>query len=80
MVYLIPGPLWDYAVLYPDSEAINTGSIQSCDVSRDKYVSAITDIGRYQISKFDGIFDIILRWFNDSLNHPDFIAAQNLSL
>jgi len=73
MLYLVPGPLWDYAILYPDSE-VNTDSIQSCNgFSKNEIIPAL---GKYDTTNPDDI----LRWFNDSVNHPDFIAVQNTSL
>jgi hypothetical protein len=74
VIYLIPGPLWDYATLYPDSETINTDSMQCCNVTSKGKITAT--LGEYKIADPDEV----LRWFKDSVNHPDFIAAQNLSL
>jgi hypothetical protein len=77
IIYLVPGPLWDYVMLYPDSETVNIDSIRGCNEVHEVHEGEIMPVlGKYKIIDPDDI----LRWFNDSLNHPDFLAVQNSSL
>lgn len=72
LMQLIPVPLWDYAMLYPDSNLTNTDSIRTCNRHGNNNNMAC---------EYDIVYpNEILRWFTDSLNHPDFMAAQNARL
>jgi hypothetical protein len=66
---LIPGPVWDNAMLYPNLYVPLTEGVQRLEqIGRDTYynhaLGHVIDIGYVQ-------------WFTESLNNPEFIAAQN---
>lgn len=66
-LYLIPGTLWNYAALYPDSEVENINGIQICG-------QLVNDNRSWYELKAP---DKILNWVKDTLNDPDFLAVQN---
>jgi hypothetical protein len=75
ILQLIPGPSWNYAMLYPDSEAkYASTSIRTYNPALKQFVGS--ELTPYYNSKEPNEV-LILRWFNDSLNHPDFLAVQN---
>lgn len=71
MIVLIPGPLWDHAMLYPelDIELIDGVRVMNGIWQGNKWGY----IPNYDIQRVDEF----VRWFADSLNNSDFIAAQN---
>lgn len=69
-LHLIPGPLWDYAALCPDSEVKNINGIQT----HNSFLDIKSKPQFHYIIKHP---DEIVKWFKDSLNHPDFLAVQN---
>ena len=89
MILLIPGPLWDHAMLYPESDIELIDGVQIFNgIWEDKpfyamnsYMGLGPDIDhkilmyrpKYDIRKVDDF----VQWFTESLNNPGFIAAQN---
>jgi hypothetical protein len=78
MILLIPGPLWDHAMLYPASDIELIDGVQIFNATSK---NGVTDINRRFIvpnSKYDVTkVDDYVQWFAESLNNPEFIAAQN---
>jgi hypothetical protein len=94
MILLIPGPLWDHAMLYPESDIELIDGVQVFNgiwedsASLDDASSVLSVIcsirpkinskvlmyhPKYDIREVDHF----IRWFTESLNNPEFIAAQN---
>lgn len=70
-IYLIPGSLWNYITLCCDSRMENINGIKTC-----------CEILNYRASWYHCTDhrgpDKVLEWFKNSINHPDFLAAQNI--
>jgi hypothetical protein len=91
MILLIPGPLWDYAMLHRESDIELIDGVQifngawEDDASLDDALSVLPCIrpnfDRKSLMyhpRCDGKkVDDYVQWFAESLNNPEFIAAQN---
>jgi len=89
MILLVPGPMWDHAMLYPESDIELIDGVQIFNgIWEDKpfyamnsYMGLGPDIDhkilmyrpKYDIRKVDDF----MQWFTESVNNPGFIAAQN---
>jgi hypothetical protein len=89
-IILIPGPLWDHAMLYPESSIEIIDGIQVFNtILKDNSFYAIHGMGHdiedrippkilMYHPKYDSTkVDDYVQWFTDSLNDPEFIAVQN---
>jgi hypothetical protein len=84
MIQLIPGPLWDHAILYPKLGITLVDGVQVFDGIWEDHVSLddaepnthrtfLLSHPKYDATKVDDY----VQWFTESLNNPKFIAAQN---
>lgn len=70
LMLLIPGPSWDIAACQPNSDIELVNGVQIFNgIWRNKHLNATI--------KYTRNIDGYVTWFTDSLNSPNFIAAQN---
>jgi hypothetical protein len=70
LVLLVPGPLWDDVVSNPSAHVKLVNGVQHFNICLSKG-------NRYYVPKYEHNINGHVAWFTDSLNNPDFIAAQN---
>jgi hypothetical protein len=75
MILLIPGPLWNHAMLYPESDIELIDGVQVVNGTWEDGINR--KVLRYDPKYDSRKVEDFMQWFTDSLNNLDFIAAQN---